>query len=119
MNLRWWGFLGTLVAITGAVGLQFVLTRLYPSPLTQTLLLALVFITLAALTIPVSGYVNHRFAPKGWRKKDPNRLLRQGGEVGLMFGLMVYLQLVHVLDWTIAAVLIGFFTLMETYFLAR
>ncbi len=119
MNLRWWGFLGTMVAITGAVGLQFVLTQLYPSALTQILLLVLVFITFAAVTIPVAGYANHRFALKTWRQKDPARLLRQGGEAGLTAGLMAYLQLVHVLDWTIAAVLIGFFVLMETYFLAR
>jgi len=119
MNLRWWGFLGTLVAITGAVGLQFVLTQLYPSAMTQILLLALVVITFGAITIPIAAYANHRFAQKSWRKKDPNRLLRQGAEVGTAAGLMVYLQLVQVLDWTIAAVLIGFFALMETYFLAR
>ena len=93
MNLRWWKFLATLISITGAAGIQFTLTQLYPSLPTQGLLLFLLFITFAAAAIVPSAYLNHRFAAKNWRRKDSNRLLRQGFEVGLLMVILAYLQL--------------------------
>lgn len=119
MNLRWWGFLSTMIAVTGAAGLQFTLTRLYPSTLTQILLFVLLFITSAAAALPLFAFLNFRFGEKNWRKKDSNRLLRQAAEVGLLAVFLAYLQLIQALDWMIAVVLSGVFILMETFFLTR
>jgi hypothetical protein len=119
MSLRWWGFLATVITITGTAGLQFVLTQLYPTTVTQTLLFALLFITFAAASVPPSAYLNHRFASKNWRKRDSHRLLRQAFEVGSLMVILAYLQLIQALDWTIMAVLVGVFILMETFFITR
>ena len=119
MNLRWWGFLSTIIAITGAAGLQFTLTQLYPSTPTRILLFVLLFITVAAVTIPLFAFLNYRFGEKNWQRKDSNRLLRQAAEVGLLAVFLAYLQLIQALDWMIAAVLSGVFFLMETFFLTR
>lgn len=119
MSLRWWAFSTTVIAITGAMGLLFVLTQLYPSPTTKFLLYILLFITFGAGAIPVSAYLNYRFASRQWRQRDPKRLIRQGFEAGLLMVLLAYLQLLPALDWTIAAVLFGVFILMETFFLTR
>ncbi|RME45622.1 MAG: hypothetical protein D6796_10190 [Caldilineae bacterium] len=119
MSLRWWGFLATLVAITGAASLQFVLTHLYPTTPAQVLLFVLLFITVAAATIPPAAYLNHRFAGRHWRRQDPRRLWRQAGEAGLLVVVLAYLQRLQALDWTMAAVLLGVFILMETFFLTR
>ena len=119
MNLLLWGFLAAIVAITGALGLQFVFTQLQPTAAAKGLMFALLFITFAAVTIPPSAYFNHRFGAKNWRRRDPYRLLRHGFEAGLLVVLLAYLQLIRALDWTIAAVLAGVFIFMETFYLTR
>ena len=119
MNLRWWGFLATLVAVTGAAGIVFVLTQIYPSPPMQVLLLFLLFVTVSAAAIVPAAYFNHRFAMATWRKRDPHRLPRQGVEAGLLTVILAYLQWIRALDWTITAVLFGVFILMEMFFVTR
>jgi len=119
MSLRWWAFLTTIIAVTGAVGLLFVLTQLYPTPASKILFYALLFITFGAGIIPLSAYLNHRFAAKKWRQQDPARLIRHGFELGLLATILAYLQLISALDWAIAIVLIGVFSLTETFFLTR
>jgi hypothetical protein len=119
MSLRWWAFSTLVIALTGATGLWFVFTQLYPTPASQALLFFLLFVTVGAGVVPVSAYLNHRFARKRWRTQDPYRLLRQGVEGGLLAIIAVYLLLIQTLDWTITAVLIGVFLLMETFFLTR
>jgi len=119
VGLRWWIFSATTIAVTGAAGLLFVLTLLHPSPMTKPLLLILLFITYGAGAVPVSAYLNQRFANRKWFQQDPNRLVRHGVETGLLIVILAYLQLIRALDWTIAAVLAGVFILMETFFLTR
>ena len=109
-----------MIALTAAAGLHFVLTQMYPdNTLTQGLFFGLLFIGCAAATIPIAAYLNHRFAAKSWRTRDPNRLLRQAAEVGVLATLLAYLQLLQTLDLTIALVLIGVLLLMETFFVTR
>lgn len=119
MSLKWWGFLATIIAITGLAGLYYVLNQLYPSPITRTLFFVLLFITASTFIVPLLAYLNHRFGGKNWRVKDVYRLLRQGGEFGLMVVILAYLQLIRALDWMIALVLLGVIVLMETFFLTR
>ena len=119
MSLRWWVFSTTVIAITGMTGLLFVLTQLYPTPIARVLFLALLFITFGAGSVPLSIYLNHRFAAKDWLRQDPNRLVRHGIESGLLVTILTYLYWILALDWTIAFVLIGVFILMETFFLTR
>jgi len=69
--------------------------------------------------VPVSIYLNQRFAAKTWPQKDPNRLLRHGLEMGILVVSLTYLLLIQALDWTIASVLTSVFILMETFFLTR
>jgi hypothetical protein len=46
-------------------------------------------------------------------------LIRQGAWVGILGILLAYLQLIKALNWTIVAVLVGVFLLIETFFLTR
>ncbi len=119
MSLRWWAFSTTIIAITGASGLIFLVSRLYPSPATKTLLFILLLTTFSSGAVPISIYLNHRFAARKWFKQDRYRLVRHALESGLLMAILAYLQLGQNLDWTIAAVLVGVFILMETFFLTR
>ena len=121
MRLRWWAFSTILIALAGGSGLFFVLTQIHPdsTPAAQLLLFALLFITFGAITVPISALLHHRFAAKSWRKKDPNRLLRHAGEVGILVVALAYLQRLQTLDWMVAIVLLGVFALMETFYLTR
>jgi hypothetical protein len=119
VRLRWWSLLGWLVAGLGGAGLWLLATRVWPDPVTELAMLALLVVTLAGVTVPVAAYLNHRFARPGWAKHDPFRLLRQGTWVGLLGGLCGWLQENRTFSWTIAAVIAGVFTLMEAFFLTR
>jgi hypothetical protein len=119
VRLRWWAAIGLLVAGLGGVGLWLIVSRVWPDPVTELALLGMLGVTLGGLTIPVSAYLNHRFARPGWQAQDPRRLLRQGAWVGLLGALYGWLQKEDALNWTIAAVIAGVFTLMEAFFLTR
>lgn len=119
LRLRWWAISALIVGLTGALAIHFILTRVNFSIPAEILLYGLIFITVAALVVPVSAYVNHRFGRPGWRKRDPRRLLRQGGEVGLVTLAMTYLQRYQSLDLVIALALIGVFFLVELYLITR
>jgi hypothetical protein len=124
LSLRWWSFYAVIVAFIGGISIRFVLTQIYPVPapglpLPQILLFALIFITIAAGAIPVIAYFNHRFATKTWRKRDPARLPRQALGVGLVCTILAYLQMLQALDWMMAAVVMGVFILIETFFVTR
>ena len=111
----------TTIAVVGIAGLIYVLTQIHPdsTPAAQGLLFFLIFIAFGAGAIPISAYINRRFANPGWSKADPNRLFRHGLETAILITLLAYLQLIQTLDSTMAAVLIGVFVLMETFFLTR
>ncbi|MEM7032922.1 MAG: hypothetical protein AAF629_25455 [Chloroflexota bacterium] len=117
----WFVTSATLIALAGVVGLIYVLTQIHPAstPLASGLLFFLIFVTFSAGAVPISAYINRRFATANWAKLDPNRLFRHGLETGILITLLAYLQLIQALDSTMAAVLIGVFILMETFFLTR
>lgn len=119
MSLRWWAFSTFIIAATAASGLIFVLNQVYPDTMARFLLFILIFVTFGAGAVPISVYLNHRFASKTWQRHDPNRLARHGLEVGVLAVVLTYLQMIRALDLTIAAVLAGVFILMETFYLTR
>jgi Sec-independent protein secretion pathway component TatC len=88
-------------------------------PLPLALLLTFTFVGLSAGALPVAAYFSYRFAKPGWPKQDKTRLFRQAGWIGFLGALLAYLQLIRALNWTIAAVLITVFILIETFFLTR
>jgi hypothetical protein len=124
MRPKSWVFASILVALICLFGGYFIITRLWPDPDLilggpQLLLLIFFFAGLAATTIPVSAFLNHRFAKPGWLERDKLRLARQGVWVGFLGVLLTYLQLIKALNWTIAIVLAGVFILIEIFLLTR
>jgi hypothetical protein len=124
MRPHWWVVISFIIAIFSFAYLYHIVSSVWPNPETgldqpQLLLFIFMFVGMAALTIPISAYLNHRFAQPGWPERDKPRLLRQGGWVGLFVVLLAYLQLLRALNWTIVVVLAGVFILIETFFLTR
>ena len=119
MRLRWWALIGLLVAVLGGGGLWLLVNRVWPNPAMELVFLGLLAVTLGGLTIPVSAYLNYRFARSGWQTQDSWRLLRQGVWVALFGALCGWLQKEDALNWTIAVVIAGVFALMEAFFLTR
>ena len=124
MRLRWWVLLSTLLALVSFFLLRYVVTHIWPNgdavfagP--QILFLLLMFVGLSAGTVPAAAYLNYRFAKLGWLERDKNRLLRQGTWVGSLGVVLAYLLLIRALNWTIAAVLVCVFILIEIFFLTR
>jgi hypothetical protein len=124
IRLRWWVLLSTLSAISSFFLLYYVVTNLWPEPgeiwaRPQVLFLIFMFLTLSTGAIPVSAYMNYRFAKPDWRLRDKTRLFRQGAWVGLLGVLLAYLQLIRALNWATAIVLAGVFIFIEAFLLTR
>jgi hypothetical protein len=124
MRQRWWVLISIVVAALSIISLYYVVNNLWPNPNTifakpQLLLLVFMFLGLCAGTVPVTAYLNHRFAKPGWLQRDKIRLVRQGTWVGFFGVLLVYLQLIRALSLTIVMVMAGVFILIEVFFLTR
>ena len=124
MRLRWLVLVSILLAGLSFVSLYYVYTNLTPLPNVifagpQLLFFAFMFLGLSASTVPITAYVNYRFAKPGWIERDKVRLFREGIWVGLYGVLLAYLQLLRSLNWTIALVLACVFILIEAFFLTR
>jgi len=124
MRLRWWVLYSITVIAFSFSGLYYIITHFWPDPDTifarpQLLFLTFVFFGIGAGTIPITAYLNHRFARPDWLKRDKARLLRQGVWGGFLGVLLAYLQWLRALNWTIVAVLVGVFVLIEIFFLTR
>ncbi len=124
MRPKSWVFVSILVVISCLFGGYFIVTRLWPDPDLilggpQLLLLVFLFAGLGAAAIPVSVFLNQRFAKPGWVERDKLRLARQGAWVGFLGVLLAYLQLIKALNWTIGIVLAGVFILIEIFLLTR
>ncbi len=121
---KWWVISSIPIVLLSFAGLVYVLAYLWPDPTTifaqpQMLFFVFVFLGCGALTVPVTAYLNQRFAKADWLARDRARLLRQGSWVGLFVVLLAYLQLSKILSWTIALVLAAVFVLIETFLLTR
>lgn len=124
MRPRWWVLISIVVTIFSFSSLYYIVKHLWPNPDTtlaqpQLLLFTFLFLGLSTVTIPVTAYLNHRFAKPGWLERDKTRLIRQGAWIGILGILLAYLQLIRALNWTIAMVLAGVFVLIETFFITR
>jgi hypothetical protein len=124
MRQRWWILISIIIAAISFLSLYYIVNYRWPNPQTvfakpQILFLAFMFLGLAAGSVPVTAYLNHRFAGPGWRERDKIRLARQGAWVGLFGVILAYLQLIRALNWTIALVLVGVFVFIEMFFLTR
>lgn len=119
MSLRGWVVMAMLAVGTGLVGLWYVVTHTGPSDLMQLVFLALLAVTLAGLTMLLSGYLNHRFARAGWLRNDPLRLPREGAVVALFGVLCGWLQKEQHLSLTIAFIIAAVLILVEAFFLTR
>lgn len=124
MRLRWWVLASVFLAGVSFFSLYYVYTHVEPNPNIifagpQLLFLLLTFLGVSAGTVPVTAYMNYRFARPGWFQRDKIRLFRQGSWFGLFTVLLAYLQLIRALNWTIALVLASVFILIEVFYLTR
>ncbi len=124
MHLKWWVIISLAIAGVSFYALNYVVTTIWPNPQRiisqpQLLFLTFTFLGLSASTVPISAFFNQRFAKEGWFDQDKTRLVRQGVWVGLFGAVLLYLQLLRALNWTIVLVLGGVFILIEIFFLTR
>ena len=124
MRQRWWILTSVIIAILSLVSLYYIVHNLWPAPdeilaKPQLLFFTFTFLGLSSATVPITAYLNQRFAKTGWSARDKSRLVRQGAWVGFLGVLLAYLQLIRALNWTIAIVLAGVFVLIEAFILTR
>ena len=124
MHLKWWVIISLAIAGVSFYALNYVVTTIWPNPQRiisqpQLLFLTFTFLGLSASTVPISAFFNQRFAKEGWFDQDKTRLVRQGVWVGLFGAVLLYLQLLRALNWTIVLVLGGVFILIEIFLLTR
>ena len=124
MRPKWWVIISVVVVGVSFYSLNYVVNNIWPTPQRivsqpQLLFLAFTFLGLSASTVPISAFFNQRFAKEGWFDRDKTRLVRQGVWVGLFGVVLLYLQLLRALNWTIVLVLGGVFILIEIFFLTR
>jgi hypothetical protein len=124
IRLRWWILLSSLAAIASFFMLYYIVTQLWPAPDTiwarpQLLFLVFMFLGLSTGAVPVTAYMNYRFARPDWFHRDRTRLFRQGVWVGFLGVLLAYLQLIRALNWATILVLVGVFIFIEAFLLTR
>jgi hypothetical protein len=125
MNAKKWWVIGSIVISICSIGaLYYIVAYIWPVPETslarpQLLFLLFMFLSLGAGSVPITAYLNQRFAKSGWFERDRSRLVRQGIWFGLFGILLAYLQLIRALTWTIVIVLAGVFVLIEMFFITR
>lgn len=124
MRLRWWITISAALSVLSFAVLYYIVINVWPDPNTilaqpHVLFLAFTFMGLTTATVPITAYLNYRFAKSDWLERDKIRLLRQGLWVGLLGVLLAYIQLLRALNWAIGAVLLGVFIFVELFFLTR
>ena len=124
MHRKWWILISLFIVCLSFLALYYIVNFLWPNPHTvfarpQLFLLVFIFLGLSSGTIPIAVFLNDRFAKSDWLERDKFRLFRQGLWVGVFGVLLVYLQLIRALGWTIVMVLAGIFILIEAFLLTR
>ena len=124
MRPKWWVIISIVVAGVSFYSLNYVINNIWPTSQRilsqpQLLFLTFTFLGLSASAVPISAFFNQRFAKEGWFDRDKSRLVRQGVWVGLFGAVLLYLQLLRALNWTIVLVLAGVFILIEIFLLTR
>jgi hypothetical protein len=118
MSNRGLALSSAFLAVFGWAGLGYLVNNIQPQPIATLAFFTLLFATLTATFIPVVCYLNHRFAnpkepPDGWRS------IRQSGWLALFIVLCAWLQSLRVLNWVVALLLLGVFSLIEIFILTR
>lgn len=124
MRLKWWIICSIVLSVACFLFMHYIRTNIWPNPNSlfappQLLMLSTLFMGLASATVPVTAYLNYRFAKPDWYTRDKSRLLRQGSWVGLLGVLLAYIQLLRAFNWAVAFVLVGVFIFIELFFLTR
>jgi len=119
MRLKWWSVIGVALAAGSGAGLWFIVSQTMPSPNLLTGVLLLLAVGVTGLTLPITGYLNQRFGRRNWQRLDAWRVPRQAAWSGLFVAFSAWLQSVDLLNWTMAAILVLTFVLVEAYFLGR
>ncbi len=118
MSTRGVAFVSAFLAVFGWVGLGYLVSNVQPQSIAILAFFSLLFATLTTTFIPVVCYLNHRFTnprepPDGWRS------MRQSGWLALFIVLCAWLQSLRVLNWIVALLLLGVFSLIEVFILTR
>ncbi|MBC7251194.1 MAG: hypothetical protein H5T62_13015 [Anaerolineae bacterium] len=118
MSRRTFILLNAVVAALSWAGLAgLVLFTRAPLP-ARVAFFILLFLALTATCAPLLLYLNARFA-KTDKTPGLRRPLRQSVWVALFFVICAWLQMIRVLHWIVAVLLIVIFVLLETFFTTR
>ncbi len=124
MQQKYWVIGAGILTVSSSFALYSIIQQLPPDTSTmfarpQVLFFLCTFLTLSAGTVPLAAYFNHRFSQADWAERDSARLLRQGFWIGASGVILLYMQVLRTLNWTIGLVTAGVFILIEMYFLTR
>lgn len=115
-NKRWMLY-ALFVAVVAWSALWGVI-QLPVSGLTQVFFFVALFFAIASTLMPAIAYLNARFGSVSPRIHR-FRFIRQSGQIGLMVVIIAWLQMMRVLDWTLALIVVGVFALIETFLITR
>jgi hypothetical protein len=115
--------LAFLLGILGWSGVSYLVTYYVPDSTTIALSLLLVFLATAGTAMPFVHLLNYRFGLEAGNdgKPVPNRwrIWRQSALLGLMAVLILWFQLLRVLNAIMVILLVGVFVLIEVFFRTR
>ncbi len=107
-----------VIAVLSWAGLAWLIFYTRAPLFARVAFFVLLFTALAATFLPLVFYLNDRFAGAE-TVADPRRPLRQSVWAALFFVVCAWLQMIRALHWIVAALLLGVFILLETFFISR
>ncbi len=117
MGKRW-----TIASLAAAIVAWSMLWSVLQLPVSgpgKVVFFAALFVAVSCTLMPAIAYLNTRFGGPVSPGVYRFRVLRQSGQVGLMVIILAWLQMLRVLDWTLALVVIGVLALIETFLITR
>ncbi len=118
MSNRGLAFLSAFLALLSWLGLGYMVDRTRPTTFAIPPFLFLLFVTLVTTFIPAACYLNHRFSEPE-RRPERWQPVRQSVWASLFIVLCAWLQLLRVLNWVVASLLLGVFGSIEVFILTR